>query len=604
MMISSKSLYRWFPVLGWPRASAESLRHDLMAAFTGAVIVLPQAIAFASIAGLPPQYGLYAAMAPAIVAALWGSSWHLVSGPTTAISIAVFASISPLAEPGTAQYIGLALTLTLLVGVIQLAMGVARLGAMVNFISHTVILGFTTGAAFLIAASQIGNFLGMAVPRGLHFHEIILFATGHIGESHLWVALVGMVTLVSGLAARRYLAKMPYMIVAMVSGSLFALGLNLLLGEQETGIKTVGVIHASLPPLSMPDFSYAAIKTMLFPAFVVAILGLTEAVAIARSIAVHTGQRIDGNQEFIGQGLSNVVGGFFSAYTSSGSFNRSGLNYASGARSPLAAAMSAVFLVAIAIFAAPLAAYLPVPAMGAILFIVAWALIDFKHVGQILRRHPRERIVLLLTFFGTLVDLEKGLFLGVVISLVFYLHKTSQPTIDERAFPHDQLGTPGRKLAAVDGKAPTCPQLAIMRIQGSIYFGAVEHVRNHLQAVEEKSLLLLARGVNFIDLAGGEALGEEARRRRALGGHLYLVGAPSAVQHMLKRAGQLDALGADHVLVHKSEALHTAFRNLNSEICRNCSARVFEECRTMLPNGELRQPAPAIHPVEKGTVNS
>jgi SulP family sulfate permease len=594
--------HRWLPFLGWPRTTSESLKHDLSAAFTGAVIVLPQAIAFASIAGLPPQYGLYAAMLPAIVAALWGSSWHLVSGPTTAISIAVFASVSPLAPPGSAQFIGLALTLTLLVGLIQLTMGIARLGSLVNFISHTVILGFTAGAACLIAASQIGNFFGLAVPRGLHFHEVIVFASRHIAEAHLWVAMVGAATLACGLLARRYLPRFPYMIAAMVVGSLFALALNLLLGEQRTGIATVGVIHASLPPLSMPDLSFSAIKAMLFPAFVVAILGLTEAVAIARSIAGLSGQRIDSNQEFIGQGLSNLVGSFFSAFTSSGSFNRSGLNYTSGARTPLAAALSAVFLLVISIFAAPLAAYLPVPAMAAILFIVAWALIDFKHIGQILRRHPRERIVLLLTFFGTLVDLEKGLFLGVVTSLVFYLHKTSQPTIDERAFVHAQLGTPGRKLAAVDGKTPSCPQLAIMRIQGSIYFGAVEHVRNHLQAVQEKSLMLLARGVNFIDLAGGDALGEEARRRRAMGGALYLVGAPSAVQHMLKRSGQLDALGADKVIVHKSEALHAAFRSLDSEICRSCTARVFEECQSMLPDGEPRQPADAIPSIGKDHV--
>lgn len=589
MMTSIKTLSRWFPVLGWPRTTSQSLKHDLLAALTGAVIVLPQAIAFASIAGLPPHYGLYAAMVPAIVAALWGSSWHLVSGPTTAISIVVFASVSPYASPGSEHYIGLALTLTLLVGLIQLVMGIARLGALVNFISHTVILGFTAGAACLIAASQIGNFFGLNVPRGLHFHEVILFAAQHIGETHLWVALVGAATLVCGLLARRYLSRFPYMIVAMVVGSVFALALNLLLGEQHTGIETVGIIHASLPPLSMPDLSFAAIKTMLFPAFVVAILGLTEAVAIARSIAGQSGQRIDSNQEFIGQGLSNVVGSFFSAFTSSGSFNRSGLNFASGARTPLAAALSAVFLLAIAIFAAPLAAYLPVPAMAAILFIVAWALVDFQHIGHILRRHPRERIVLLLTFFGTLVDLEKGLFLGVITSLLFYLYRTSQPAIDERAFSHAQLGTPGRKLVAADDQTRACPQMAMLRIQGSIYFGAVEHVRHHLHAVDEKSLLLLARGVTFIDLAGAELLGEEARRRQALGGGLYLVGAPSAVQHMLRRAGQFDVVGADHIIVHKSEALRTVYPQLDSEVCRNCTMRVFEECQAALPNGEPRQ---------------
>ncbi len=595
-MISPKALHRWFPFLGWPRTTAHTLKLDLSAALTGAVIVLPQAIAFASIAGLPPQYGLYAAMVPAIVAALWGSSWHLVSGPTTAISIIVFASVSPVAQPGSAHYIGLVLTLTLLVGLIQLAMGLARLGALVNFISHTVILGFTAGAACLIAASQIGNFFGLAVPRGLPFHEVLLFAVNHIGETHVWVTGVGAVTLICGLWARHYLPRLPYMIVAMVAGSVFALLLDHQLGAQQTGIETVGTIQAWFPPLSMPDLSFSAIKSMLFPAFVIAILALTEAVAIARSIAAQSGQRIDSNQEFIGQGLSNIAGGFFSAYTSSGSFNRSGLNFASGARTPLAAALSAVFLLIIAIFAAPLAAYLPVPAMAAILFIVAWALIDFKHIGQILRRHSQERVVLLMTFGGTLVDLEKGLFLGVVTSLLFYLYRTSQPVIVELTPPPSELGNPARKLVQASAHTPACPQMAMLRIQGSIYFGAVEHVRHHLHTVDEatpkrKWLLLLGRGVNFIDLAGAELLSQEAQRRQGLGGGLYLVGAPVGVQQMLDRGDPGHGLELKHIVARKGDAIRAVYPLLDSEVCRTCTLRVFEECQNTLPNGELRQPA-------------
>lgn len=594
-MISSKTLSRWFPFLAWPRATPQTLKDDLMAALTGAVVVLPQGIAFASIAGLPAQYGFYAAMVPAIMAALWGSSWHMVSGPTTAISIVVFASISPLAQPGSAQYIGLALTLSLLVGLIQLSMGIARLGAIVNFISHTVILGFTAGAACLIATSQIGNFLGLAIPRGLPIHEVLLFTAEHISETNLWVALVGAVTLICGILARRFLPRVPYMIAAMVLGGIVALLLNLMLGgEQQTGIVTVGILHASLPPLSTPDMSFTAIQSMLFPAFIVAILGLTEALAIARSIAEKSGQRLDSNQEFIGQGLSNVAGSFFSAYTSSGSFNRSGLNYASGARTPLAAAMSAVFLLIITIFAAPLASYLPVPAMGAILFIVAWTLVDFQSIGKILRRYPRERFILVLTFFGTLMDLEKGLFLGVLTSLIFYLYKTSQPMIDERVFPISLLGTPGRKLVVPDAQSRGCPQLTMLRIQGAIYFGAVEHVRDHLHAVDEydpqrKSVMLFARGVTFIDLAGAEMLNEEAHRRQAMGGNLYLVGVPSDVQQMLNRTEPSGTLGGNHQIIHKSDALHAAYQQLDSIICRNCSLRVFEECQSFLPNGEPRQ---------------
>jgi len=598
-MSTPTALRRVLPLRDWwPRVTRLTLQHDAMAALTGAVIVLPQAVAFATIAGLPPEYGLYAAMVPAVVAALWGSSWHLVSGPTTAISIVVFAAVSPLAAPGSDRYIGLALTLTLLVGIMQLAMGLMRLGALVNFISHTVIIGFTAGAACLIAASQVGNFFGLSVPRGLHFHEVLLYAAEHIGEAHLWVTLVGAATLASGVLARRLLPRWPYMIVAMLIGSLVAVALNWALGPHATGIDTVGRIDAGLPPLSLPDLSFGAVQAMLFPAFIVAVLGLTEAVAIARAIAVHSGQHIDSNQEFVGQGLSNIAGSFFSAYTASGSFNRSGANFAAGARTPLAAALSAVFLLLIALLAAPWAAYLPVAAVAAILFIVAWGLVDFRGIAEILRHHPGERAVLLLTFFGTLVDLEKGLFLGIVVSLLLYLHRTSQPAIQEQVPIAAELGNPRRKFADVQPGQAVCPQLAILRLQGSLYFGAVEHVRRRLQAVDESSpdrkwVMLVVQGMNFVDLAGAHLLQQEARRRRALGGGLMLVALQPAARQMLERAGYIAEEGTERIVAHQGEALRRIYPLLDPAVCRDCTARVFEECQDALPGGEPRAPSAA-----------
>jgi len=587
-------LYRLLPFLRWwPNVTPQTFKADTVAAFTGALIVLPQAVAFATIAGLPPEYGLYAAMLPAIVAALWGSSWHLVSGPTTAISIVVFASISPLAEPGSPQFIGLVLTLTLLAGLIQLAMGLARLGALVNFISHTVIIGFTAGAAILIAASQIKNFFGLDVPRGAHFHEVLIHFGSHLADIQPWVMAVGAVTLASGILAKRYLQKLPYMIVAMVAGSVVAAILNAEFGAETTGIKTVGALAASFPPLSLPDFSLTAIKQTLFPATIIAILALTEAVAIARSVAIKSDQRIDSNQEFIGQGLSNIAGSFFSGYASSGSFNRSGVNYAAGAKTPLAAAMSAVFLLLIVLLVAPLAAYLPVPSMAAILFIVAWSLIDFHHIGEIFKRHKRERIVLALTFAGTLIDLEKGIFLGILVSLLFYLYRTSQPSIRELVPLASELDNPRRKFVALTTGAPTCPQMAMLRVEGSIFFGAVEHVQQHFRNVDEadpkkKNLLITARAIGFIDLAGAELLSKEATRRRKLGGGLYLVGVQPDFCEMLRRSGQVDTVGEDQIFKHKGEAIQAIYPRLDNEICRRCTARIFQECHVALPDGTPR----------------
>lgn len=590
-------LYRLLPFLRWwPNVTQQSFKADSIAAITGALIVLPQAVAFATIAGLPAEYGLYAAMVPVIVAALWGSSWHLVSGPTTAISIVVFASISPLAEPGSPQFIGLVLTLTLLAGLIQLAMGLARLGTLVNFISHTVITGFTAGAAILIAASQIKHFFGIDMPRGAHFHEVLIQFGAHIPDIQPGVVTVGVVTLVSGILARRYLKQLPYMIVAMVVGGVVAALINFQFGAETTGIRTVGALAAAFPPLSLPDFSFAAIQQTLFPSTIIAILALTEAVAIARSVAIKSDQRIDSNQEFVGQGLSNIAGSFFSGYAGSGSFNRSGVNYASGAKTPLAAAMSAVFLLLIVLLVAPLAAYLPVASMAAILFIVAWSLIDFHYIQEIIKRHKHERIVLVLTFVGTLVDLEKGIFLGILVSLLFYLYRTSQPSIRELVPSAAGRENPRRKFVPFDDNNPGCPQLTILRVEGSIFFGAVEHVQKHFRHVDEadpqkKHLLLSARAIGIIDLAGAELLAKEATRRRRLGGGLYLVGVQPDLCEMLRRSGQVDTVGEDQIFRHKGDALQSIYPRLDNEICRTCTARVFHECNVALPDGTPREVA-------------
>jgi SulP family sulfate permease len=346
----------------------------------------------------------------------------------------------------------------------------------------------------------------------------------------------------------------------------------------------------------MPDFSLVAFKQTLFPATIVAILALTEAVAIARSVAIKSDQRIDSNQEFVGQGLSNIAGSFFSGYASSGSFNRSGVNYASGARTPLAAAMSAVFLLLIVLLVAPLAAYLPVPSMAAILFIVAWSLIDFHHIGDIIKRHKSERIVLAITFIGTLVDLEKGIFLGILVSLLFYLYRTSRPSIRELAPIAAERDNPRRKFLPVVSDEPSCPQMAILRVEGSIFFGAVEHVQQHFRNVDEadpqkKNLLITSRAIGFIDLAGADLLAKEAMRRRKLGGGLYMVGVQPDLCEMLLRSGQVDTIGEEQIFRHKGDAIQAIYPRLDSEICRTCTARIFRECHIALPDGTPRESA-------------
>ena len=577
--------------LWWPQVDRGTLKTDAMAGLTGAMIVLPQGVAFATIAGLPPEYGLYAAMMPAIVAALFGSSWHLVSGPTTAISIALFASLHNIAEPGTAEYIRLALTLTFLVGLYQLVLGLARMGTLVNFISHTVVIGFTAGAAMLIAASQIKSFTGIPIPRGTPFFQILEQFALRLGEINPHVVAVGAVTLAAGLLAKRYIPRFPYMIAAMVVGSLVAAALNTLFGgEAATGIKTVGALPAGLPPLSLPDFSFTALHETALPALVITLLALTEAVSISRAIATRSEQRIDGNQEFIGQGLSNLVGSFFSAYASSGSFNRSGVNYEAGARTPLATVFASVFLVIILLLVAPLAAYLPTAAMAGILFLVAWGLIDFHHIKAIWQTSKPETAVLWVTLIGTLVNLEKGIFLGVLLSLIMYLYRSSRPEIE----PVVPMGEPGNLRFASGKGHPECPQVRFVRIHGSIYFGAVDHIQRALQQIDEdnprhKTVVIVAPAINFVDVAGAEMLAQEARRRRRLGGGLYFWRLKDSVHRFLRQGAYLKDIGEGGFFPAGSNITGALYWTLDPDICRDCKPRIFRECRgEMLPDGDRR----------------
>ncbi len=582
----SSLIERISPFLAWwPLVTRQTIRTDFIAGLTGALLVIPQGVAFATIAGMPPEYGLYAAMVPAIVAALFGSSRHLVSGPTTAGSILLLSVLSTMAEPGTTEYVRLAITLTFLVGLIELTLGFARLGFLITFISHSVVTGFTAGAAILIAAHQLEHFLGVEVPDGLQFHEIFVYFLGHLSEIHPYAGLVGGVTLLAGVLIKHLLPRFPYMIGALLAGSLTATLLDQSLGHEVTGIDMVGALPATLPPLSIPDFSFSTIKTLAPAALAMTLFALTEAVSIARSLAVRSEQIIDGSQEFIGQGLSNLVGSFFSAYVATGSFNRSGVNFAAGATTPLAAVFAGSLLMVVVVLAAPLAAHIPYAAIAGILFLVAWRLIDYTRIRRTLRVSRADSVVLTATFLSTLfLDLEFAILLGILLSFVVYLGRTSRPRVLVRVpAPNHPY-----RLFTTDPALPECPQLKVIRIDGSLFFGAVDYVAERLRMFakghpEQKHLLISARSINFVDVAGADLIAREARNRRAMGGRLYLHRVKEATRETLKRGGYRDEIGVENIFLSKQEAIATIFERLDHDICARCNKRIFTECLSLPP---------------------
>lgn len=560
---------RWWNFIGW-----DTVRADLIAGLTGAIIVLPQGVAFAMIAGLPPEYGLYTAMVVPLVAALFGSSLHLISGPTTAISIVIFSSLSSVAVPGSAEYIRLVITLTFLAGVFQFAFGLARMGILVNFVSHTVIVGFTVGAAILIVTSQLKHVFGIRLPGSESFFNDWVNIIREISGINPYALIVAAGTLACAVLFKFYRPRWPGLLIAMIIGSLIAA----FLGAKSHNIRLMESMPSHLPPFSMPNFSLDAIRLLAPKAFPVALIGLIEALSIARSIAAKSRQLIDSNQEFIGQGLSNICGSFFSCYAGSGSFTRSGLNYHSGAMTPLSAVFSAVFLALILLLVAPLTEYLPIPAMGGVILLVAFNLIDFHHIRGIIKTGKQETAILLTTFAATLIfDLEFAIYGGVLMSLFLYLSRTAHPEVVS-LIPNPDV--PGQYLAEADS---SCPALKIIRVDGSLFFGAVNHVVEFFQAIDKQlpykcHILIMACGINFIDITGAEMLVNEARRRRGLRGDLYLCGLKQNARDFLERGGYLDSIGADHIFVSETEAIKAILPTIDNPECRKCQSSLFKEC--------------------------
>lgn len=583
-----------FPFFNWlPMVNRRTAQADFWAALTGALVVLPQGVAYATIAGMPPQYGLYAGMIPAVIAALFGSSWHLVSGPTVAGSLVMFSALSQIAEPGSAQYVAYGLTLAFLVGVLELTMGLFKLGALVNFISHSVIVGFTAAAGVLIGANQIKNFFDLPIPRGSNFVEVLHYLFTHLGDVSWPPAVVGAATVLAAVAAKRYFPRFPYMIAGIVVASVVGWVLNTVVVPGS--IKMVGALPSDLPPLSSPSFDIGTWQKLASITLAMTLFALTEAISISRALALRSGQHIDSNQEFIGQGLSNIAGAFFSGYVATGSFNRSALNYAVGAQTPVASILAGVLLMLIVVLVAPMAAHLPNATMAGVLFLVAWGLWDQHHISQIIRTSKAETAVLTVTFVSALVlELDLAIFAGVMLSLGLYLHNTSNPQIHVRV---PDPAAPNRKFTDTRPDLPECPQIRLIRIDGSLFFGAVNAFQETLRGYERtapncKRLLIVMQGVNFIDIAGAEALAQTAERYRAEGGEIYLIRPKERVMRFLVKGGYLEKIGSENIFFSKTLALRTVYAGLDRSVCATCSRRVFRECGQ--DSGSARDPEYAI----------
>lgn len=570
---------RLWPRRDWHRdVDAATLRKDALAGLTGAAIALPQGVAFALIAGLPPEYGIYSAIVLATIAALWGSSRVMVSGPATAISALVFASLSPFADAGTAAFIALATTLTLMVGLIQLVAGLVGLGALIAFVSHSVIVGFTAAAAVLIATSQLPAILGIADAQGGGVITRVLYLAPRIEQMQMPALAISAATLLVVIALQRIDRRLPAFIVALVVASCIA---ALPIWDQGT-IAFFDPLASTMPSLTMPSFDPNLWGQLLPGAAAIAFVGLLEAISIGRSFAARRGEKYDSNDELIGQGLANTIGSFAQCYAGSGSFTRSGVNMESGARTPLSAVFASSILLVALIGIGPLVRFVPAPGMAAVILYVAWKLINLREIRHVMQGSRSETLILLSTFLtGIFSELDFAIMVGVVMSLVMFLKDSAHPLIAIGA-PVELNGR--RVIRNADALAlPECPQIRMMRIEGPVFFASVEFLEREFARIEAKalssrSLILSLKGVSKIDLAGADFLIEQARRTRAKGRELHLIAVAAPTLRALRKLGVLRFIGAEQIHSHKTEAIAEAVHRADNDICANCTLRIFNEC--------------------------
>ena len=596
-----------------------TLRADLIAGVLGALLVLPQGFAFASLAGLPPEYGLYTAIVPCIVAALFGSSWHVVSGPTNANSLALFATLAPLAAVGSPAYIQLALAVTVLVGLMQWLIGVLRLGDLANFISPSALRGFMSGAAALIVVHSLTDLLGLPSSEKHGTGALLL----HIGQQLRGLRpaalVVGIATLAIVLVLKRVLPRWPFMLMALAAGSALAALINSMQPWPQWGaVAVVGSIPTIVPRFHWPGVEPSSLPELLSIAFALTIVALGQSVSIAKAVAARSGQAIDANREFRGQGLSNIVGGFFSSYVSCGSLNRSMPNLEAGARTPLAAVFASLWLLLLIASSAPLLALIPLPAIAALLLAVAWSLFDIPGWRRLWQHSRQDFAIALVTALATMtIRIEMAILLGTILSLVTYLYRTSRPFMRVMGFEGTEPERPFVVRADSVAPLPECPQLKMIRMEGEVYFGAVPHVADQLRGLRvppaagrragppqerpdpaggslaapgeravpswPKHLLVMAKSMNFIDVPAAELWRDEMLKRRAAGGDLYFHRPRPPVLELWRRIGYTEELGADHIFATKRIAIATIFDRLDRGICAVCTVRVFEECKTLPP---------------------
>jgi SulP family sulfate permease len=571
------------PLVDLARLQPGDLRADLLAALSITLLAVPQGIAYAMIAGLPPAMGLYAAMVPVIVGSLFRHSRFVVTGPTNAISLVVGSGIAMALVSGW-DVVTVAVTLALMVGLFQLAAGLLRLGSLVDFISAPVVLGYITGAAVLIAVGQLHHLTGTEAGQGFVYGRVSGWIAG-LSQIDAWSVGLSGGTAALMILIRRLDKRLPAALLSMAVG----LVLSLVLDLQAQGVRIIAdlaPIPQGLPPLSMPDLSL--VRPLLGVAVACTVLSLVESTAVARSIASRRGDSLNMSTEFSGQGLANIAAAFFGGYPTSGSLARSALSDRMGARSRMAGVFSGLMMLLVLLTLGPVVDHTPVACVAGLLMVVATDLIDTARIRAVLHGGLEDRLGFIGTTLGCwVVPLDQAIYLGVGISLVLFLRRA-------RLLVICRIGVDARsrlREAWNGDEAQECPQVRLLHVEGAMFFGAAGELETALREAtlnpEVEVLVLRLKRAQGLDVTSGDVLVRAASRLKEQGRRLLLVGMRPSAMVCLEQMGVVEAIGTEHFFPAQpawfeamDKALRHSLHHLPEHRCTDCPLEAYLSTRT------------------------
>jgi len=532
-----------------------NLKGDLSAGLTVAIMLVPQGMAYAMLAGLPPIIGLYASIIPLLIYSFLGTSNQLAVGPVAIVSLMTAAGVGSLANGSVEAYIAYAVLLALMVGVMQLAMGIGRFGFLVNFLSHPVISGFTSAAALVIGLSQLKHLLGIDIARSHHIHEILINAYQQINDIHLITVGIGIVSIALLMLIKKIQPMFPGALVVVTLSTLMVWVFDL----HNYGVKIVGDVPSGFPTPSLPDVNAQAIIDLLPTAIAISMVGFMESISVAKAFARKNQYDVDANKELIALGSANIGGSFFGAYPVTGGFSRTAINGQAGAKTPFASMITAAVIAVVIVFLTPLFYFLPKAVLAAIIMVAVFGLVDIKEVKHLYKVKRADLVLLITTFFATLTaGIEMGILTGVIASLLWVVIRTTRP----HAAVLGQLpGTNIYRNIDRHPEAQTQDGMLILRIDAQFYFGNASFLKETIrQQIEQakhsvKAVLIEAASVNELDASADTTLHEIMEDLKTSDIELYFASVKGPVMDVMKRSQFDQKIGEDHFFTELASAV-------------------------------------------------